>query len=106
MARARAAGSSQFYEADWRLVIESHLVWLINNAKEERLNINPHMGWKYEGDFYGMLTEANVPNHLHYVILRMNGLFNPVEYDGTLLTILLPNEKLISNLSAMYQTTK
>jgi hypothetical protein len=72
-------GDDIYYDPDFRLVLETHLNLLIGNAAA-RDDIPLDLFYQYEGDFYGFLTEKNVPPEYHFIHLRMNGMTNPNQF--------------------------
>lgn len=61
--------------------------------------------YKYEGDFYGILNELNIPTAYHPITLRLNGFSDPGFYDRTITSILLPNPTLLNQIASVYANT-
>lgn len=48
-----------------------------------------------QGDFLGLLQSLNIPDHLQYVHMRINGFLSSVDYDGTVTDLYtIPQEYL------------
>lgn len=99
------AGQSFFYSDTWRQIVETHLIWLRARNESSVIYIEPHIALKYEGDFYGALIELRVPPYLFYVILRMNGLYNPSDFNGEAIMVMVPILETIQQLAAVAGTT-
>lgn len=102
------------FNPKFRAVIEDHL----NILKTANVSIEPidlQLFWKYEGNFYGLLTEMGIKMNLHWIYLRVNGFHHPFEfakevrdpldkrYDPILIN---PSEKLISDLIKYHMSRK
>lgn len=112
-------GDSVYYSEDWRLMIETHLLFLINHPYTTDQTIAAHDVYKYEGDLYGMLAKINIPPQYHYIVMRMNEMTSPVDFrlenfipdpdlngnDEAVITLLIPSQTVIESLRTVFQTT-
>ena len=72
-------GDDIYYDAGFRLVVETHLNVLIARAAAiEEIPLDQFN--QYEGDFYGYLVERAIPPEYHFIYLRMNGMTNPNQF--------------------------
>lgn len=101
----RSSGPSVYYSAEFRRMIESHLLFLQTHPDNQLIALEPHMVYKYEHDLFGLLGELNVPPQYHWIIMRMNGFTNPIDLTQETETLLLPSLSLISNLQKVHSTT-
>jgi hypothetical protein len=101
-----ASGPAFFFTQTWRLLVESHLTWLRARNESDIVVIQPHIGYKYEGDLYGALTECRVPQYLHWIIMRMNGLYSPSDFNGTGVSLMVPTIDTVQQLAAVANTTQ
>lgn len=88
-------GPSVFYTDSFRVVLESFLPILKDSANTTQIHIDARAAYKYEADFFGLLSEINIPPYLHWLVLRMNNFTSPLDSDTTLNTLLVPNETTI-----------
>ena len=95
---------SAHYEHNFRIWLESFNPYL--KAESSIRNITPAMAAKYEGDFYGLLSELGVSKEYHYIAMMINGYRHANDYDGYLLEIKIPNLGYISIVKKLYNTTK
>lgn len=54
--------------------------------------VEPHLAYKYQGDFYGLLNKLNVSKNLYLYTLYLNGYTDPNDFDGNRYLIKVPNE--------------
>jgi hypothetical protein len=110
----RDPGEDLFYTEKFRTIVETHLGILKTIGITER-DIPGDLAYQFEGDFYGYLAHLGIPLHLHWVYLRVNGFVHPNEFASEgrdpyrrsfNLRLLIPSSELISNLRALYLTTK
>lgn len=80
VSQARPSGDRIYYDPGFRAVIETHLIALRSPNIATSEPISPQKVHQYEGDFYGLLIEKNIPMHLHWIYLRVNGMMNPAEF--------------------------
>ena len=75
-----------------------YLDYMKKNYSFKEVNINVGLGYKYQGNFYGLLNELSTINsNLYLYTLYVNGYTSPDQYDGTKLTILVPTKPPIPN---------
>jgi len=68
------------------------LVTYILSKKPEYKELNKSLTIMYIGDFYGLLFSLNVPIELHYLMLVLNNVKNPTEYDGNSKIRVVPSD--------------
>lgn len=79
----RADGPSTFYSPVARQVLEDFMTTLRTSTGTKEITIDPGIALQFEYDLYGLLTHLNIPNQMHYVIMRVNGMTSPAEYRRT-----------------------
>jgi hypothetical protein len=97
-------GPSIYYEEDWHIVLESHLLLLMNVANGTPLAVNAHDAWKYEGDLWSLLQAYGQDPTYYWPIMRANGMYSPNEYKPTMTSLLIPSTQTIEQLRGLYQT--
>lgn len=100
------AGGDIYNSMTWRLLVETHLDWLRASTEAEVVAIPPQLGYKYEGDFYGALTELNIPRYLHWTTMRVNGLYSPSDFDGEARVVMVPARRVLQQLAAVAMTSQ
>ena len=71
---------------------------LKNHPDNITLTIEPMMAYKYAGDIVGVFQENNVPAHLHWIAMRMNGLINPSDYTEDMTVLIVPSSATVDKL--------
>lgn len=99
-----ASGRAEFYTEEFRTVLETHMVWLKQHSTTTNLSVDPHIAYMYENDFHGLMNHYNVPRDLHWLNMRVNNLFSPLEYSRDMTTIKLVDPENISQLYSRYCT--
>ncbi len=85
------------------VVLPSYLENIKSNATVMPLtNLDTY---KYEGDFYGILNELDVPLAYHQITLRLNGFSDTALYDRSISTILVPDTTQLDQIAAVYANT-
>lgn len=97
-------GDALYYQPAWHLVVETHLPNLRVNAATTILNVDPHDGYKYQGDLYSLLQAYNVPYNYMYIVMRMNSMYSPADYRQDRLQLLIPAQQTIDELRMTYMT--
>lgn len=99
-------GPDIYHTATWRRLVETHLIYLRRLRASDVVVIEPHVAYKYEGDFFGALTDLNIPQYMHWTIMRVNGLYSPAEFKGEAVTLMVPSKETFQQLAAIAATTQ
>lgn len=112
--RMAKPGDDIYYSQDFRLIVETHLLVLINRAAAID-DIPLDLYYQYEGDFYGYLVELAIPPEYHFILLRMNGMTNPNQFAKEMRDprnpavnpkLIRPNENEVNKLVQYYMSRK
>lgn len=90
---------------DFKVMLEDHLAVL--SAKENIQSISdivPMDAYRFEYDFFGLLRYLGIQPRYHWVVMRVNGLASPADYQRDKLSILIPNFDLVENLFSYFST--
>lgn len=98
------AGPDVYYTESFLSVLEDHLTFLRDHATTTEITLKPNDVNRFRGDLYGLLAEYRISPHMHYITARVNGYKSSLELTGTVLTLLVPNEDLVSMLAQTHQT--
>lgn len=85
-------------------MMESHLTYLRTVDAVKVSAVSEHQGYKFEGDFYGLLDDLMVDKEYHYTTLRLNGYESTTDFKGDVTHILIPNFSTVNLLKNIYQT--
>ena len=95
-----------YFSAGFRNIVENHLQILRNTAKTESIAVAGKDEVKHRGDFYGLMHEMNIDRNFHWIALRLNDLHSPMDYDGKLLSVLLPDENRVEFMLARWMNSQ
>ena len=84
-------GEVNYYTSTFRNIIENHLEYFRKDTSTNTLVLNVHDEYKYRGDFYGLLLKNNIRQDMFWIVMRVNALHSPIDYDGELKVILIPS---------------
>ncbi|MND14836.1 hypothetical protein D3C81_193450 [compost metagenome] len=99
------AGATVYYDQAFRRVLETHMGLLRNLQETRYIEIEKHLAYKYEFDFYGLLQELKIPMNLHWVIMRVNNMVDPREFKSTMERFLFPPAEVVDNIRKLHATT-
>lgn len=94
-----------YYDPAFLLLIESHLTYLRGATGLNLLEVTEMQGYKYEGDFFGLLDDLNVDKKYHHIVMRVNDMVSGADYKGNLPSIVLPSLSAIDSLKNIFQTS-
>lgn len=97
------AGDSIYYNEDFRRMIEQHRIYLQQVDGTEPRVIPDGEAWRWRYDFYGLLANMDIPEYLRWIILRVNNLQNPADYNGLNTTVIIPSFNAIQTLAAIFR---
>ena len=93
-----------YYADGFLAAIEMHKRWLISLASTKVVYMDPARRARFLYSPQAMLSEINAPVRWRAVILRVNGLDNPIDFDDTVTSLYVPNDDVLSRLYSMYLT--
>ena len=96
---------STYFDTQFLILIESHLTYLRKSDGLRVISVSEHQGYKYEGDFFGLLDDLNVEKKYHHIVMRVNGLDSSADFKGDLDHVLLPSLSEIDMLKSILQTS-
>lgn len=97
-------GVLTFYTEEMRTTLEMHIPFLLAGNRSTVVPVDPHMAYQHEYDFNSLLLAINLPYHLHWITMRLNGMFSPSEYTRDMLSIVIPDPAVIEHLKSINTT--
>lgn len=94
-----------YHDPGFILIIETHLTLLRNATGAKLLPVTEQQGYKYEGDFYGLLDDLKIEKKYHLVVLRVNDLLSSADYKGDMSHVILPSISQVELLKSIFQTS-
>lgn len=102
---ARDVGDSNYQTRAFRAVLEDHLDLIKSNAVTTAIVPTARQFGKFKGDFTGLLIELKVPEKLHWITTRVNGLHSPMDYLDETQTVSLLNPSYIEAILDRHLST-
>lgn len=99
---ATSGGPDVYYSDRFRVVLEDHMTYLRNHPQTYYKEVNSKQAYKFEGDFFGLLSELNLPVEFYWLIMRMNKLTSPVYTESTITSIIVPSNDVIERIRSAF----
>lgn len=99
-------GPKVFYDQNFRRVLEDHMHYLRSHSSTETIEIDGYIANKHHGDLVGVLMHYELPPHMHWIVMRMNGLTSPLQYADSNLSLMVPAQPVISTLLKRYRANQ
>lgn len=89
---------------DYRIFIESMIPNLIRDGETRQIPVSPESGYLYRGNLTAFLLDNQVPLEDHFVVMLMNGITNPIEFNESAEFVLVPGVSTMGRLKQLYRT--
>lgn len=97
-------GDQTDYDQAYRRMLETMMGFLRTHVSTTTRPLDPYITVKYKGDLYGFLTAAGIEKGLHWLIMRMNDMNAPTDFDNRIKILLIPYDKFIQEIKLAYLT--
>lgn len=98
-------GHNYYYSDEIKLLLETHVEYFRREGNFAYFNVTPIIAYRYEGDFYGLLTALNVPQKYHWIVMRVNNLNSPFANKSNKLTYMQPLFDQVELVINMYRSS-
>lgn len=92
------------FSQSWLRTLETLLPSILRRSDSDFFQVTPVEALKYQGDLYGLFQLKQISPKYFWLIMRLNGINNPIEYDGELNTFTVPNYAYVDEQYRLYQT--
>lgn len=99
-------GPDVFYANSFKVVLESYLTYFRSHDKTRIVTISPHLSYKYEGDFYGLMDEIGIEKHYQWFVMLLNNFSCPGDYHGDLQAFFVPDLNELNLIKAIHTSKK
>ena len=99
---ATSDGADIYYSDSFRVVLEDHMTYLRNHPQTYLKEVSSKQAYKFEGDFFGLLSELNQSPEFYWIIMRMNKLTSPVYSESTINSIIVPANDVIERIRSAF----
>jgi hypothetical protein len=93
-----AQGADIFYTDHWRQLVEEHMSILRLPSNCSKVEVQPNLGIKFSGDFYGLLNSLGLPRQYRWLLLRVNGFTSPLEFTSERKSLQITHDTVIEGL--------
>lgn len=98
------SSSTSFYNPDFMQVLDSHREYFRTAGNPEYRVIDSESKGRYIGDFYAVLHDMRIAPKYHRIVMQLNGITNPIQYDNQLLQVFIPDFSKIDRLLSIYNS--
>lgn len=95
-----------FYDPGFRALLEASLDLIRNDSSTSQARIDEHKARIYRRDFYTYLKNVGIQYEYHWIIMRLNNMRSPYDFDETVSVIYVPSESMINKLKITYRTQR
>lgn len=99
----RGTDELTYYDQSFRNVLEDHMTFLKTHPATVSRQVDSSLAYRYEYDFYGLLTFFGVSVHLHWLIMRMADMTNPMESTRGLTYFLVPDPDVVERMRSNHE---
>lgn len=99
----RGLRNSIYYTDHYRQLVENHLDVLKNDPGTITVTIPTDVAYTCDTDFFSVLNHFDVPEYLHWTVLRVNGFTSPIEYRTNVVELKVPSDTLINRLLVVHR---
>lgn len=78
---------------------------IANQNEVATFSVEPTTALRYTGDFFGLLSHMKVPDQYHYFIAYINGIEDPLMYDGLKNQVLMVDNPQMDEFATGFRTT-
>jgi len=96
--------NSILYDPTFCRYLETYLPYLKAHSETKFIPVIPHDLYKYEGDFYGLLSANNVSRDYHWIVMRANDVASPAVIPLGLGGLVIPSFNVIDQICQIYRT--
>lgn len=93
------------YTLQYHNMLENHVLLLLQSSGTQILTVQNGQALQYDSDFFGLLTALLVPPKYHWVVMRCNNMYSPIDYKSSMTTVILPNFEELDELLAMFDSS-
>lgn len=99
-------GSSDYYDDDFRNVLESHLQYFRTLGTTSQVSIAPNDTGVYDKNLFGFLMSRKIKPCYHWFIMRLNNMFSPTEFTAGVDSLLLPDDTSLDKVRQSWNSSK
>lgn len=98
-------GADVYYSKEFRDVLEAHMAYLRGLTSTVSSLVDGHDADVYNGDLFGYLQYKGMAPMYHWVTMRLNNFYTPIEFGRATKSLLIPNTSEIDALRQSFKST-
>ena len=98
-------GERVYDDPAFKYMLLEHLPNLLNNDNLISIPIDQQLADMYYGDYYGLLTRLKISPYMHWIVTRLNGLTDSMDYNSDSLMVYIPLESELDRLKILFLST-
>lgn len=87
------------------LEFESYMGYLKDHPDTQITTVDKNTCYKYENDLYGLFLEMGIPVYWHWVVMRLNGFLNPLDYRLEYSDFVIPSIQVLNRIKQIISST-
>lgn len=103
---SRNTGDLPYYDPRFIHLLSQYIHHFKTNGHVELITLEEYDLYKFEGDFYGLLNKLKIPTPLHWLTLRLNDLYSPLDFRSENTLLLKPTESEVQRLYRRFRSTE
>lgn len=84
-----------------RINLTQHLSYLRDHKDTRTVTITEAESRPYYYNLYKFLSAAGYPDDMHWIIMRVNGMNSPEEFDNSVKTLRIPSIQIVDDIINM-----
>ena len=91
------------FQQDYVFLIDSYLTYLREHYGTNVVEVDPTKARVFYGDFYGFLQSRQISPEHWYLLLRLNKMTHPIQFDENLKQIIVPEDRELNIINIMHR---
>jgi hypothetical protein len=88
-------GNTNYYSKGFRNMIENYLPVLKKLNSTIAIPIRDIDRYRFVGDLYALLIDLNQPQDLFWIIMRLNDMHSPMDFNKDIRELLIPSKSVL-----------
>lgn len=97
---------SDYYVESFKNTLEAHLPYLRASSKSRLVILTDLQGVVYKGNLYGLLNELRVAKYLHWIVMRINGMYSSFDFNADITTLRIPDTAELEQLRMSWKSSQ
>ena len=104
-AKSPEAAPNYYYGKEYRAIAQGCLDYILNHKETTSIDVEPLRVQQYNRNFYSLLFRMQIKPAVHWLTMRLSGLYHPSEDFSELTQIVVPTSTIMRQIGAPFKTT-